>query len=115
MAHYIRPELAFIDGYDGMEGQGPTQGTPVDHRVCVAGLDWLAVDRIGIELMGVNAANVGYLNFCADAGLGQYDIDKIEIIGEKVADHIKPYKMSTNYDKHLQWMVPLREKAEPLY
>ena len=115
IAYHIRPDLAFIDGYDGMEGNGPTGGDTVDHRVCVAGLDWLAVDRIGVELMGIDPAQMGYLTFCAEAGMGQYDISKIEIIGEKVTNHIKKYKMSRNFEKQLQWMTPLREKGEALY
>ena len=112
-AYHLRPDLAFIDGYDGMEGNGPTRGTTVDSRVCLAGLDWLSVDRIGVELMGIDAANVGYLNFCAGAGLGQFDINKIDVIGEKVADHIKPYRMPDSIDRQLEWKVPLREAPPP--
>ena len=115
MAFSIRPDLAFVDGYDGMEGDGPTNGTVVDHRVCIAGLDWLAVDRVGLELMGVDSAKVGYLSFCGEAGLGQYDLSKIDVIGEKLTDHIKSYKMSRNYEKHLQWMTPIKERGESLY
>jgi hypothetical protein len=72
-------------------------------------LDWLAVDRVGVELMGIDPAGLGYLNFCASAGMGQYDISKIEIIGEKVTDHVRSYKLSRNIDKQLQWMVHLKE------
>ena len=115
IAFNIRPDLSFIDGYDGMEGDGPTNGTLIDHRVCVAGMDWLSVDRIGLELMGVDPAHIGYMNFCANAGLGQYDMNKIEVIGEKVANHIKAYKMSRNIEKQLSWMKPLRESGESLY
>ena len=115
LAYHLRPDLAIIDGYDGMEGDGPTNGTLVDHKVCVAGLDWLSVDRIGIELMGIDPAKIGYMNFCANSGLGQYDMNKIEIVGEKIADHIKAYKMSRNIDKQLQWMSPLKEVEESLY
>ena len=115
IAYHIRPDLAFIDGYDGMEGNGPVGGDTVDHRVCVAGLDWLAVDRIGVELMGIDPANIGYLTYCAEAGMGQYDINKIEIVGEKVTNHIKTYKMSRNFEKQLQWLTPLQEKGEALY
>ena len=109
IAYHIRPDLAFIDGYEGMEGDGPNNGTPVDHRICVAGFDWLAVDRVGVELMGVNPANIGYLTYCSDAGMGQYDISKIEIVGEKLANYIKPYKLSKNKEKQLEWQTPLRQ------
>ncbi|MDR2233691.1 MAG: DUF362 domain-containing protein [Tannerella sp.] len=107
----LRPDLAFIDGYDGMEGNGPTRGTAVDSRVCVAGLDWLAVDRIGVELMGIDPANMGYLTYCAGAGMGEYDINKINVIGEKVADHIKPYRMPDSIERQLEWKRPMNEAA----
>ena len=110
-AYHLRPDLAFIDGYDGMQGNGPTRGTVVDHRVCLAGLDWVAVDRIGVELMGFDSANVGYLNFCADAGMGQYDINKIEVIGEKVADHIKSYQKPGRYEQMLEWLTPIERRS----
>jgi len=115
LAYHIRPDLGFIDGYDGMEGDGPTEGTPVDHRVCVAGLDWVSVDRVGVELMGIDPSKIGYLNFCAQAGLGEFDLSKIDVVGEKIADHVKPYQLSRNIDKQLQWQIPLKEKGESLY
>src|ERR1035437_851356 len=51
MSRQLHPHLAIVDGFEGMEGNGPNDGTPVDHKVCIAGLDWLSVDRVGIELM----------------------------------------------------------------
>ena len=115
ISYSIRPDLAFIDGYDGMEGNGPTGGTLVDHRVCVAGLDWISVDRIGLELMGFDPANIGYLNFCYEAGMGQYDINKIEVIGEKVANHIKSYQKPRQYDAMLEWMNPIQRSGQVQY
>jgi uncharacterized protein (DUF362 family) len=106
LAKQLHPHLAVIDGFQGMEGNGPTGGTPVDHRVCVASLDWLAADRVAVELMGIDYAKVGYLNYCAGAGLGQGDLAKIEVVGARVADHVKPYKLSDNIDQQLIWMKP---------
>ncbi|MGA2034345.1 MAG: DUF362 domain-containing protein [Thermoguttaceae bacterium] len=102
----LHPHLAVIDGYDGMEGNGPTMGKAVDHRVCVVSNDWLAADRLAVELMGIDFAKVGYLNFCADAGLGQADLKKIEVVGEPVARHIKTYKLSDNIDAQMIWKKP---------
>ena len=113
-AYNLRPDLAFVDGYDGMEGNGPTRGTVVDHRVCLAGFDWMAVDRVGVELMGIDPATIGYLTFCAEAGLGQFNINKIEVIGEKVANHIKPYQLPASIERQLEWITPLREAPAPL-
>jgi len=107
MAKLLHPDLSVIEGLEGMEGNGPNWGTPVDHRICIAGTDWLASDRVAIELMGIDFSNVGYLNYCADAGMGEGDLDKIEIIGEPLKDHIKSYKLNDNIENQLIWKHPV--------
>jgi len=106
LAKEVHPDLAVIDGYEGMEGNGPTLGTPIAHRICIAATDWLAADRVGIELMGIDFSKIGYLNYCAQMSLGEADLDKIEITGESVKDHIKEYKLPDNFEKQLVWMKP---------
>jgi uncharacterized protein (DUF362 family) len=107
LASRLHPHLAVIDGYEGMEGEGPASGTPVNSRVCVVSPDWLAADRVAVELMGIDFAKVGYLNYCAQAGLGEADLSKIEIAGPALKDYIKPYKMARNIDQQLIWMKPV--------
>jgi uncharacterized protein (DUF362 family) len=102
----LHPHLAVIDGYDGMEGNGPTMGKAVDHRVCVASPDWLAADRVAVELMGIDFAKIGYLTYCAQAGMGEADLKKIEVVGEPVARHVRPYKLSDNIQQQMIWMKP---------
>jgi uncharacterized protein (DUF362 family) len=106
IAQRLHPHVSILDGVEGMQGNGPVGGTPVDHRVCVVSTDWLAADRVAVELMGIDYAKVGYLNYCAQAGLGQGDLSKIEVIGPRLADHVKPYKLSDNIQEQLVWMKP---------
>jgi uncharacterized protein (DUF362 family) len=101
LAPRLHPHLALIDGFEGMEGNGPNNGTPVDHRVCVASTDWLAADRVAVELMGVDYSKVAWLNFCTQAEYGTGDLSKIEIVGENISNHIKHYKLSDNIEKQL--------------
>jgi uncharacterized protein (DUF362 family) len=108
LSRQLHPHLSLIDGFEGMEGDGPNSGTPVDHRICIVSPDWLAADRVGIELMGIDFAKVGYLNFCAQTGSGVADLSHIEIIGEKLTDHIKSYKLNKNIDAQLVWMNPVK-------
>ncbi|MGC8644422.1 MAG: DUF362 domain-containing protein, partial [Isosphaeraceae bacterium] len=108
LAPRLHPDLAVIDGYQAMEGNGPVGGTPVEHRIAVTSLDWLAADRVGVALMGIDLAKMGYLNYCAAAGMGQADMGKMEILGERVADHVRTYRLANNVDKQLEWMKPLR-------
>ncbi|MGC8642183.1 MAG: DUF362 domain-containing protein [Isosphaeraceae bacterium] len=108
LAPRLHPDLSVIDGYQGMEGNGPVYGTPVEHRVAVTSLDWLAADRVGVALMGINMAHMGYLNYCGAAGMGEIDLSKIQILGEKLQDHVRSYRLADNIDQQLQWMKPLR-------
>ena len=107
LARQLHPHLSIIDGFDGMEGNGPVGGTAVDHKVAVTSLDWLAADRVALELMGIDYAKVGYLNFCAQAGLGQGDLSRIQIVDQALAAHIKQYKLADNIEQQLVWMKPI--------
>jgi len=106
LAKQLRPDLAVIDGFEGMEGNGPVGGTAVDHRVCLVSRDWLAADRVAVELMGLDFRTVGYLNYCAQARMGEGDLERIQIVGEPIAKHIRKYKLHDNVEKQLIWMQP---------
>lgn len=103
VAQHVRPQLAVIDGLVGMEGNGPNEGTAVEHGIALAGTDRIAVDRIAVELMGINFDDVGYLTYCAHAGMGQSDLGKITIIGPDIRKHIIPYKPHEEFEKQLAW------------
>ena len=107
LSQRVRPHFAVIDGFEGMEGNGPTRGTPVDHRVALAGPDVVSVDRIGLELMGIDYADVGYLQWCSAAGIGQGDRSKIEIIGADPSQHVRNYRRHDN----IAWQMKWKEKG----
>ena len=97
-----------IDGYEGMEGEGPLRGTPVASRVAIASTDFIAADRVGVEVMGIDPAWPGYLNYCAEAGLGEYDLQRIELRAEADLDVVrKKYQLHPRIEKQLGWMGPL--------
>ena len=103
-----------IDGFEGMEGNGPGSGTPVQSRIAIASADYIAADRVGVEAMGINPNWVGYLRFCAQAGFGQYDMAKIDIRGEKLAAVKKEYRLHRDIERELRWMGPMEELPEKL-
>ncbi len=105
---------AVIDGYEGREGDGPYDGTLVPSRVAIASTDYVAADRVGIEAMGLNAAHVAYLGYCAQCGLGQADLSKIDIRGAKLADVAKKYRQHSDMERELKWMGPMTEVPEKL-
>jgi hypothetical protein len=53
--------------------------------------------------MGVPWENIGYLQWCATAGLGQGDRSKIKIIGPDPARYVKEYKLHDNIAWQLTW------------
>jgi uncharacterized protein (DUF362 family) len=101
--------VAVIDGYDGMEGDGPVNGTLIPMKIALAGTDFLAVDRVCIETMGIPAHAVGYMQYSAELGLGQYDLSKIDIRGEKPESVKKTFKLNTNADFQLDWLSDLKK------
>jgi uncharacterized protein (DUF362 family) len=98
-----------IDGYEGMEGNGPASGTPVASRVAIASTDYVAADRVGVEAMGIDPKWIGYLQYCSDFGVGQYDIARIDVRGETIAAIQKKYRLHQDTERELQWMGPITE------
>ena len=98
-----------IDGYEGMEGNGPNSGTPVPSRLAIASADFVAADRIAAQCMGIDPEWMGYVKYCGELQLGQFDESKIEVIGAKIADVKKPYRMHPDIDKELMWRGPMTE------
>lgn len=94
MAQHVYPDLAVIDGFTGMEGDGPSRGTPVDSRIAVASIDPLAADVLSARLMGFDSKKILYLSSMTEAGMGQGNLDKITVLGDKVEDCSYHFKNS---------------------
>jgi len=64
--HQVFPRtFAIVDGVDGMEGNGPIQGTPKHAGVLVAGRNLPAVDATCCRIMGIDPSKIGYLRLSA--------------------------------------------------
>jgi uncharacterized protein (DUF362 family) len=108
LSSVLHPHLAVIDGYEGMEGTGPVHGTPISQKVCLTSLDWLAADRVGAELMGVDVSKIGYLTFAIAAGnRGQGDLSKIQIVGPPVSNFAKTYQLPNTWQQIISWQRPM--------
>jgi len=100
---------SLIDGYEGMEGNGPNSGSAVASRIALASTDYVAADRVAAETMGIDPEWLGYVKYCGDLGLGQFDPSKIDVIGAKVADVKKSYRMHPDIERELKWQGLLTE------
>jgi uncharacterized protein (DUF362 family) len=98
-----------IDGFEGLEGNGPNSGTPVASRLAIASLDFVAADRVGVEAMGIDPEWLGYAKYCCALGLGQYDRAHIEIAGAKLEDLVKKYRLHPDIELELKWQGPMTD------
>ncbi len=103
LAGSVWPDLAVIDGFTGMEGQGPIFGRPVDVGVAVSSTDPLAADRVACEIMGIDFAAVGYLSYCSEMGLGVADLNRIEIIGHPLRECLRPFTLHSTVQEQYKW------------
>jgi len=117
VARTVWPHLAVIDGWEGMEGEGPGDGDPVPWRVALAGTDPLAVDGVTARLMGFDPERVGYLHYCQRLGLGVLDPNRIQVVGDLRPEEVaRPFRPHPTIEQQRRWelagveehLVPLR-------
>jgi uncharacterized protein (DUF362 family) len=95
LGYLAMPELTIMDATVAMEGLGPVAGRPVNLGLLLASVDTLAVDRAAMEIMGYDLSEVEYIRIAGEQGLGCTDLNKINIIGEKLTDVIRPFDRVT--------------------
>lgn len=76
---FYMPELAIIDGMTGMEGFGPTDGTPRHVGIIVASKDLVAADAVAASVIGIKPSKIGYLKHAKKKLIGSWE--NIEIVG----------------------------------
>jgi uncharacterized protein (DUF362 family) len=89
-------KINIIDGLIGAEID-ETTGTPIKMQTIIAGRDMVAVDTIGTLIMGINPRNVEYLNLAEDKGLGVSKLNKIKILGDRIEDVKKKFKLPPTF------------------
>ena len=101
------PDLASIDGFYGMEGEGPIGGNMLRCTVAIASTDSLAADRVGLEIMGIDPEDVGYLVYCGRRNLGEYNLGKINTVGPELREcrSEKRFRLHSTIKRQLLWKV----------
>lgn len=78
----IKPDVCLIDGIVGMEGLGPTKGTPKKTNLIICGNDPVATDSVAAKIMGFDPYSVPHLQFAARNRLG--NIENIKLLGDNI-------------------------------
>ncbi len=93
MASVLRPHLSIIDGTIGLEGLGPSAGTPKELGVVLAGVEPFATDAAACALMGVSAQDIPHLRIGAERGYGIIDLDRISVSPKNWQEAAKPFAL----------------------
>jgi uncharacterized protein (DUF362 family) len=88
----IHPAITVIDGFVGMEGRGPSDGTPVTMNLIIAGKDVVATDATAARVMGFDPKEISHIRTAAQKGIGS--IDDIQIVGSTIEEVKRVFKRS---------------------
>lgn len=76
------PDFFLVDAIVGMEGNGPASPDLRDIGLILASDNAVALDAVMATMMGCAPGHLLFLRQAREAGLGDYDLNHIEIIGE---------------------------------
>jgi uncharacterized protein (DUF362 family)/NAD-dependent dihydropyrimidine dehydrogenase PreA subunit len=76
------PDLFIMDAVVAMEGNGPASPDLRHIGLMLASDNGVAMDAVVATMMGCDPGKLRFLQKAREAGLGDYDLAKIEVIGE---------------------------------
>ncbi|MHA1762579.1 MAG: DUF362 domain-containing protein [Promethearchaeota archaeon] len=94
---YIRPDITIIDGIEGtIHGHYPPTAF-VDRlvkkfNILIGGRDTVAVDVVGARVFGLTIDEVPHLKIAHERGLGEGDLNKINVIGKSLDEFKEKYE-----------------------
>ncbi len=96
---YIRPDITIIDGIEGtIHGHYPPEAFEdrlvKQFNILIGGRDTLAVDVVGARVFGLTIDEIPHLKIANERGLGEGDLNKINVIGKDLTE----YKEKYDYD-----------------
>jgi uncharacterized protein (DUF362 family)/Pyruvate/2-oxoacid:ferredoxin oxidoreductase delta subunit len=76
------PDLFLVDAVVGMEGNGPASSDLRNIGLVLASDNGVALDAVMATMMGCEPGRLRFLEEAKKAGLGDYDLHTVELIGE---------------------------------
>jgi len=111
------PDLFIVDAVVGMEGNGPAGPDLREIGLILASDNGVAMDAVIATMMGLDPARLRFLQKAKAMGLGDYDLDTIEIVGklERLIDFkLPPLGGESNLqDQNLQDILHSRTILRP--
>lgn len=93
----IKPDITIIDGITGtIHGHYPPTALEdelvIPFNVLIGGRDTLAVDVVGAKLFGLELNEIPHLRIAHERGLGEGDLEKINIYGKDLSQYNQKYE-----------------------
>ncbi|MFC1709209.1 DUF362 domain-containing protein [Candidatus Omnitrophota bacterium] len=86
---FSKPVLTVVDAVVSLEGDGPgSAGTKIDTELILASQDTVAIDSILASIMGIFPEDVLTTKEAKRRGLGESDLEHIDVVGEKLGEFI---------------------------
>jgi Pyruvate/2-oxoacid:ferredoxin oxidoreductase delta subunit len=118
-----RPTINVMDAVVGMEGAGPSNGTPRHIGLVAASKSYTALDYVAATIVGFAPLNVPTIKRAHERNIGPKDLREITVFGEQVAPLIMsdfektitapgslvPYKVMNR----LRRFIGLRPRIDP--
>lgn len=89
---YFKPRLAICDAVVGMEGNGPTAGTPRQIGAIIASKSTYYADVVGAELIGMNIDGLPTLQAAYERGLAPASSKNLRVYGDIRALTVDDFK-----------------------
>ncbi|OGB87798.1 hypothetical protein A3H38_00045 [candidate division WOR-1 bacterium RIFCSPLOWO2_02_FULL_46_20] len=100
-----KPHLNIMDAVMGMEGHGPTGGSPRKLGIIMASTDPVAMDAVGGHLIGYEPSQIDTTVIANRRGLGESCLDKITIFGTSMEEiKVSDWKLSTDVNRLTRWI-----------
>ena len=99
------PSLSIIDGFTGIQGEGPVKGEEVKLGIFTASEDPVRADALISWAMGFNPEDIGYLYIAHREGLGSIEIE--DYTGDSYRHRVRKFRPHPDFDLQLKWKEEL--------
>ena len=111
--------ISFVDAVVGLEGDGPTGGTPKEVGLTLCSCDRYALDRVNAEILGMRPEDIVMLRQSIEDGLCPADLSAIQLSGDVAADELcaagpfkAPRSKQTDFTSYVpSFLQPIAKKV----
>jgi len=86
-----RIDLNVMDALVGQEADHAADGRPVEMGLILASRDAVALDAVAGAVMGLSLEDVDTTRLAGEAGLGEADLSRIEVVGQSIEQVPRPF------------------------